>query len=76
MTHELPSASSGCCTNCGSGDLMLARDYTAYSPCEYFLETDTWGPLYEDMQAADAPGSVRFFCTECGTQHAVPKELE
>lgn len=73
--NDYPQTISGKCSNCGSADLMLAQDFTDFSPCKWNPDTQTWKPCYTDAQSFDAPDSVRFFCTNCGTQHALPMEL-
>jgi hypothetical protein len=68
-----PDTINGCCSNCADTDLMLAKDFAEYSGCEW--EDGKWVVTYVDTQAVDAHDAVRFFCTGCGTQHAVPEEL-
>lgn len=71
---SLPDLVNNACSACGSADMMLAEDYTKYSPCEHD-EKKGWVPQYTHEQAAEAEDAVRFYCTECGEYHAVPKEL-
>lgn len=75
MQTQHPQAINGKCSNCGSADLMLAQDFTDYSPCTWDADSGQWEKSYTDMQASEAHDAVRFFCTECGTQHAVPADL-
>ena len=63
------------CYKCGQSDFTFARDYTAYSPCEYDEESGKWVAKYEETQPSDAEDAVRFFCAACGTNHEVPKDL-
>ena len=53
---------------------MLAEDQTVYTSCEW--EDGKWVKHYSDTQAVDASDSVRFFCTNCGTQHNIPEGLQ
>lgn len=69
----LPNTIDGRCSNCGAGTLTLAEDQTDYSWCSY--EDGEWTQTYSDQQASTADDAVRFFCPDCGTQHAVPTEL-
>lgn len=71
-----PTATDGKCTNCGSADLILAEDFTDYSPCEWNAATQRWAKTHTTTQTFGLEDSVRFFCTECGTQHAAPEELK
>ena len=68
-----PQTKDGHCSHCGSESMMLAKDTTTYSPCE--LVVDKWCTTYKDNQNSEAEDAVRFFCSDCGTQHAVPVEL-
>lgn len=63
----------GVCPECGESVFMLARDLTEYSPCE-FREGKFW-PEYAHTEAYCNEGSVRFFCTACGTYFEIPEEL-
>lgn len=69
---NLPELVDNCCSKCGSDSMTLAEDFTRYSPCQFI---DGWQKTYSDMEPSGAEMSVRFFCADCGTQHAVPKEL-
>ena len=66
---------NGNCANCGASDFILAEDRTDYSPCEYDEDAGTFFATHTDTQNSGAEDSVRFFCTSCGAQHEVPKEL-
>ena len=71
MTY--PQTIEGKCSNCGDDGLILAEDFTRYSGCTW--EDGEWVKQYSDTQAFEMDDAVRFFCTSCGTQHAVPEEL-
>ena len=72
---KYPETINGTCSNCGGRDMVLAEDFTTYSPCEWSAEWG-WGTMYtSDRESSGADEAVRFFCTNCGTQHAVPEEL-
>lgn len=68
-----PKTKDGRCAHCGSKSMHLARDFTAYSPCA--MVADKWCTTYVDAQTSQAEDALRFFCADCGTQHAVPVEL-
>lgn len=73
---DLPIPVNGACSKCGSSRLLLARDKTEYSPCEFDADTGKWFPQYTDTEESAASKSVRFYCMDCQTNHAVPVELE
>ena len=65
-----------CCSQCGGSDMRLAQDRTAYSKASFDVETGKWVTEFMEVQDTDAEDSVRFFCTDCGTGHEVPEELQ
>jgi len=66
----------GKCPVCGSPELMLARDKTEYSPCEWDSEQRKFVGRYSHMEESEAPDAVRFYCTNCGEYMEVPEELK
>lgn len=70
-----PVTVNGKCSNCGSTSLTLAQDLTEYMPCEYDEVAQRWNTTYSDLQNSSAEDAVRFFCSDCGTQHQVPEDL-
>lgn len=66
MTHQ--------CTACGAAHMMLARDFTEYSPCCF--EDGAWHVAYGHIEPSAADDAVRFFCDSCGEPHDVPTELK
>lgn len=71
MTH--PQTKDGHCSNCGSQDMFLARDFTSYFSCR--LSKNKWLLSHADDQESQKDDGTRFFCSDCGTRHAVPVEL-
>jgi hypothetical protein len=75
-TNKLPNPTAhGRCTTCGESDFTLAKDMTEYSPCVWNAENRTFSTVYGHMQESAADDAVRFFCTECGTQHMPPEGI-
>lgn len=64
-----------CCSGCGSTNMSLAKDSTAYSSCSFDGEVQKWVADGNDTEPSHAEDAIRFYCPECGTPHEVPKEL-
>lgn len=74
MTLPTPTV-NGCCTTCGASNFILAQDIVEYSPCEWDADSATFATMYTHSETSAADDAVRFFCQDCGTQHAVPEDL-
>ena len=75
--QTFPTTDNGACTCCGSGNMILAEDYTAYSPCTFDADTGKFERNYTgEHEPSGQEDAVRFFCTDCGARHAVPEELK
>lgn len=71
-----PVPADGKCTHCGNNCFTLAEDSTTYTPGYFFhngkVHGDGSGSTTQESAEDEA---VRFFCDQCGTRYAVPKEL-
>lgn len=68
----LPIPNDGRCTSCDSDQWLVAQDLVEYSPAEF--DGFRWhvdGVSIERLEAAP-----RFYCSNCGTHHQLPADLE
>lgn len=73
MTDKIPMPADGLC-QCGCDNLMLAEDFTQYSPLK--LQDGTWKRLYtSDMELSGSLEPTRIYCPECGAEYELPEEL-
>ena len=66
----------GKCTHCDNHRFTLAEDSPTYTPGYFFHNGDACldGSGSTTQESAEDE-AVRFFCGQCGTRYAVPKEL-
>lgn len=73
MTDKLPLPTDGHC-KCGCEGLLLAEDFTQYSPLE--LKNGKWRREYtSDMEPSGILEPVRIYCPDCDAEYELPKEL-
>lgn len=61
------------CSACGSNDLLLARDKTAYSELE--VQDGKLVAAYSHEEWSEADDAVRVYCAKCGEYFEVPDHL-